>query len=284
MGTQTRTPSERLGEMNVTHEAHSPAENRRSAAHEISPLATEIHRRPQKNSEELNQLVLKLIPLVKRVAIQVRGRLPSHVELDDLISAGILGLIDAIQKFDPNRHVNVGSYATFRIRGAILDDLRAMDSVPRALRTMNRKVERAHSDLETKLERPPCDHEMARALGMNLGLWHRTVWKLSPTGIGWLRPFGTAAAPHSTPVSLDSLPADNEGHQFLSCYLHEKIAFLKRALQRIPVREQLIIQLYYRKELTMREIGKCLDIDESRVSQLHALALKRLRGIAKNYH
>ena len=282
MATQTTLPPARIG-MNPRRQVTSRGERRAEVAHDESPTDKEIPKFTQTDSAKRNQLVLELVPLVRHVAMQVRKRLPGHVELDDLISAGILGLIDAIQKFDPNKHVKVSSYATFRIRGAILDDLRAMDSVPRTLRTMNRKAERAHSDLETRLERAPSDHEMARALGMSLGLWHRTVWELSPTAIDWLRPFASAATPHSTPVSLDSLPADNEGHQFLSCYHHEQKESLSRALERIPVREQLIIELYYREELTMREIGEQLGLHDSRISQLRSSALKRLRKYVKAY-
>lgn len=281
MGIQTTTPPVRLGGKNLRHQARSQWEKRPSAAHEIGPIVTEIPRCPKKNSEELNQLVLELVPLVKRVAIQVRERLPSHVELDDLISAGILGLIDAIQKFDPSRQVKIAHYAKFRIRGAILDNLREMDSVPRTLRRMNRKAELAYSKLEARLEQPPSDHEMASALGMSLKLWHWKVLELKAAGLDWLPPFASAGTSDPTPILLDSLAGDNEGHQFLSCYRREQKECLSQALQRIPVRERLIIELNYHHELTLREIGEKLGVDDSRVSQLRTCALQRLRKYVK---
>lgn len=283
MGIQTTTPPVRLGSTNLRHRARSLWEKRPSTAHEISPVITEIPRCPKKNPAELNQLVLELIPLVKRVSLQMRERLPSHIELDDLISAGILGLIDAIQKFDPNRQVKVAHYAKFRIRGAILDNLREMDSVPRTLRRMNRKAELAYSKLEARLEQPPSDHEMARALGMSLELWHWKVLELKAAGLDWLPPFASAGTSNPAPILLDSLAGDNEGHQFLSCYRREQKECLKQALGRIPVRERLVIELYYYEDLTMREIGARLGLDDSRISQLHSCALERLRMYVKEW-
>ena len=224
-----------------------------------------------------NQLVLTLLPLVKRVAYQMRERLPLHVELDDLVSSGAIGLVDAIRKFDGRRHVTLDQYARHRIRGAILDGLRTLDTASRDMRKKNRKAEKVYRQLEMELGRPPSDAELAAGLGMSLEAWYRAARELQTVGMDWLRPLGTVGMKGRGPAHQDSLVADNNGHQFDSCYRREQREILGRALARIPERERQIVRLYYRQELTMKEIGKRLRIDESRVSQLHSAALARLR-------
>lgn len=229
------------------------------------------------NRSKLGELVVSLLPLVRRVALPMRERLPGHVELDDLISTGILGLVDAVQKFDASKQVKLEQYAQYRIRGAILDGLREMDPASRDMRRKNKNAERAYLNLQSRLGRPPNDQEMAKALGMSLSRWYRTVSELKSLGMDWLRPLASVGTQAPAPTHEDSLPADNEGHQFDACYLREQREILHQALGRIPHRERLVIELYYQQELTMREIGERLGIDESRVSQLHSGALERLR-------
>ena len=226
---------------------------------------------------EVNRLVVALLPLVKRVAMQMRERLPLHVEVDDLVSTGVLGLVDAIQKFDARKQVRLERYAQHRIRGAILDGLRGLDSASRDMRKKNKKAERIYRGLEVKLGRPPNDAEMAEGLGISLASWYRTVRELQFVGIDWLRPMGSVGIKESRVVCEDTLAADNEGHQFEACYRREQKEIFREALECIPERERRVVQLYYQKELTMREIGEKLEIDESRVSQLHSAALVRLR-------
>jgi RNA polymerase sigma factor for flagellar operon FliA len=227
-------------------------------------------------------LVLSLLPLVKRVAYQMRERLPLHIELDDLVSSGIIGLVDAVRKFDGRRHVRLDHYARHRIRGAILDGLRSLDPVSRDMRKKNRRAETAYHQLEMKLSRPPSDGELAAGLGLSLEAWYRTARELQAVGMDWLRPLSTAGMKGQRPAHEDALAADNDRHQFRSCYRREQREILGRALARIPEREQKIMLLYYQQELTMKEIGRRLKIDESRVSQLHSVALARLRRQAKN--
>jgi RNA polymerase sigma factor for flagellar operon FliA len=224
-----------------------------------------------------NPLVLSLLPLVKRVACQMRERLPLHVELDDLVSSGVIGLVDAIRKFDGRRHVALDLYARHRIRGAILDGLRSLDTASRDMRKKNRKAETVYHQLEMKLGRPPSDVELAAGLAMSLDAWYRAVRELQMVGMDWLRPLGSVGMKQQWPAHEDALAADNDGHQFDSCYRREQREILDRALARIPQRERQIVRLYYQQELTMKEIGKKLGIDESRVSQLHSAALARLR-------
>jgi RNA polymerase sigma factor for flagellar operon FliA len=246
------------------------------------------HARPRSSAttEQLtarrNQLVLTLLPLVKRVAYQMRERLPLHVELDDLVSSGVLGLVDAVRKFDGRRHVTLDRYARHRIRGAILDGLRSLDTASRDMRKKNRKAEKVYRQLELKLGRPPGDAELAMGLGMSLDAWYRAVRELQTVGMDWLRPLGSVGMKEQWPAREESLAADNDGHQFDTCYRREQREILDRALTRIPERERQVVQLYYQQQLTMKEIGKKLRIDESRVSQLHSAALARLRWRVKD--
>ncbi|MBI4165568.1 MAG: FliA/WhiG family RNA polymerase sigma factor [Acidobacteria bacterium] len=230
-----------------------------------------------KGRAEIDRTVVALLPLVKRVAMQMRERLPAHVELDDLISTGVLGLVDAVHKFDADKEVKLEQYAQHRIRGAILDGLREQDTASRDMRRKNKHAEQVYGELEAKLGRTPNDLEMAKALGMSLARWYRTVLELRAVGVDWLRPLASVGTQESAFTLADSIPAENEGHQFDACYQRERKEILAQALGRIPERERQVVELYYREELTMREIGERLGIDESRVSQLHSTAIERLR-------
>jgi RNA polymerase sigma factor for flagellar operon FliA len=221
--------------------------------------------------------VVALLPLVKRVALQMRERLPVHVELDDLISTGVLGLMDAVEKFDARKQVRLEVYAQHRIRGAILDGLRGEDPASRDMRRKNKHAERVYERLEARLGRAPTDQEMAEGLGLSLGRWYKTVMELTSFGVDWLRPLGAVGAQESVIPIEEAIPDENSGHQFEVCYRREQRDIFQRAMDRIPEREREIVKLYYHHELTMREIGERLGIDESRVSQLHATAVERLR-------
>jgi len=225
------------------------------------------------------ELIVKLLPLVKRMALQMRERLPLHVELDDLVSTGVLGLIDAVRKFDSRKDVKIEQYAQYRIRGAILDGLRVLDSASRDMRKKSKKAETVYRKLESKLGRPPSDGEMAEGLGGGLKAWYRTVLELQAVGMDWLRPMGSVGTrePASWRAGEESLAADDPVDQYQACFRRERREILKRALDRISERERQVVVLYYDQGLTMKAIGKRLGIDESRVSQLHTAALARLR-------
>jgi RNA polymerase sigma factor for flagellar operon FliA len=247
----------------------------------VAPRGVRLVPAPQaeaaRKKAECDQLVVKLLPLVKRIALQVRERLPLHVEMDDLVSTGVLGLVDAVSKFDVRKRVKLESYARYRIRGAILDGLRGLDSASRDMRKKDKKAETVYRVLEARLRRPPNDEEMAGALGVSLAKWFRAVRELQTVGMDWLRPMGSVGVKESRPSSEEMVVADNQDHQFQSCYRREQRGILQRSLGRIPERERQVVQLYYDQELTMKEIGEKLGIDESRVSQLHSAALARLR-------
>lgn len=209
----------------------------------------------------------------------MRAHLPAHIEVDDLVGAGAVGLVDAVRKFDPRKRVKIESYAQHRIRGAILDSLRSMDDASRDLRRKIKTAEKIHHELESRLGHPATGQEMAPAQGISLKSWYRTVREIQPLGVEWLRPKGYAPEPQP---AVENLPSETGEDQFSLCYRREKIDILNRALTSLSQRERLIISLYYARERTMKQIGSQLRIDESRVSQLHSAALVRLRNAVKS--
>jgi RNA polymerase sigma factor for flagellar operon FliA len=219
--------------------------------------------------------MVDLLPLVKRVAFQMQAHLPAHVDFNELVGAGVLGLIDAVRKFDARKHVKLETYARHRIRGAILDGLRSLDTASRDMRKKAKGAEKVYRELERKLGRQASDEEMAAGLGVSLGSWYRTVQELQPVGMDWLRPMEAAELKTPDP---ETLVADAEEDAFDQCYRSEQKAILNRALTFLSERDRLIMSLYYQQDLTMKAIAEKLGVDESRVSQLHAAALARLRA------
>ena len=231
----------------------------------------------EREDPECDQLVVDLLPLVRRIALRIRRRLPPDVEADDLISSGVLGLLDAVRKFDTRKHVELKSYARYRIRGAIMDGVRSLDTASRHMRKRDKEAETVYHGLEAKLRRPPSSKEMAKALGVSLENWFRLVWQLQQVGLDWLRPLDSVGTKDPEAGSEETLVADNAEHQFDSCYRREQKEILKRCLGGIPERERQIVQLHYERNVTLKKIAKQLGVDESRVSQLHSAALARLR-------
>jgi RNA polymerase sigma factor for flagellar operon FliA len=233
-------------------------------------------RGPSHGAGDSNDLVVQLLPLVRRVAQQLRGRLPAHVELDDLVSDGTVGLIDAVRKFDPGKGVTIESYARYRIRGAILDSLRDQDHASRDMRRRIKKIESTCQDLERKLGRPVVDLEVALAMGMGAAQWYERVAELQHMGFEGAG--GQFVQEGGRRVNEETLPAAPEDSPFELCYRGEQRALLSHALRCLTLRERAIITLYYQQTLTMKQIGARLGIDESRVSQLHSGAVARLRS------
>jgi RNA polymerase sigma factor for flagellar operon FliA len=211
-----------------------------------------------------DRLVLQYAPLVKYVAGRVRSGLPASVDGADLVSDGVIGLMDAIEKFDPGRGLQFQTYAVPRIRGAILDGLRAMDWVPRSVRDKVRNVERAQVVLETRLGRTPTDREIADELGVPLRELQDTYASVSFTSLATVDDLGVADALAST--STDALEDD------------ETRAVLMHCVRDLAERDKIIIALYYFEGLTLSEIGVVLGVSESRVSQLHTRATLALRA------
>jgi RNA polymerase sigma factor for flagellar operon FliA len=221
---------------------------------------------------------MAMLPLVKHVALKIRKRLPAHVEADDLISDGVLGLVDALAKFNSRKRVKLESYARHRIRGSILDGLRCADPVPRDIRRKHKNLEKHYQALEAKFGRPAKDEEMAARMGVNVAQWHRELNAIQSAGID-CSARALSAAPVSVPTSADpALLAGDGPNPFDLAYRREQREALARALTQLGERDRQIVTLYYYRGLTMQEIANRMKVDASRVSQLHAAALVRLKA------
>ena len=229
----------------------------------------------QTDAERENALMEQL-PQVRYIARRIHERLPRHVPFDDLVHAGVLGLIDALNKFDQSRHVQFSSYAKFRIRGAILDNLRELDWSPRDLRRKGRMLEQAYAQLCGSLGRAPNENELARELGLELHELQSLLAELDGLELGSLR----IDSPHGGKEQdlLDYLPSRTEETPFFACLRAEQKQLLAEAIAELPEKERKVLSLYYYDELTMKEVGEVLGIGESRVSQIHSLAMMRLRS------
>jgi RNA polymerase sigma factor for flagellar operon FliA len=225
---------------------------------------------------EQEQMMLEHLPVVRYIARRIHERLPHHVEMEELVSAGVLGLMDAFQKFDPAKKVQFRSYAQFRIRGAILDSLRTLDWSPRDLRRKGRAIEQAIRVLTARLGRTPSENEIAAELGMKLGDYHQLLGELKGLEIGTLH---LERSEDSGEEELAYVPNRQEDDPLFRCLEGEMRERLAEAVRNLPERERLVMTLYYYEEMTMKEIGLTLGVVESRVSQIHAAAVLRLRAM-----
>jgi RNA polymerase sigma factor for flagellar operon FliA len=225
------------------------------------------------------RLILAYAPLVKYVAGRMVSGLPAHIEEADLISYGLLGLIGAVERFDPSRDIKFETYAVSRIKGSIIDELRALDWVPRSVRSKAREIERVCVKLEHDLQRVPTDHEISAALGVTLEEFHRTLTQIANTSIVALDELWEISGSDGDTASLIETLEDPKSHDPSRMLdLSEMKAQLARAIDALPDREKVVIALYYYESLTLREIGEVLGVTESRVSQLHTKAVLRLKG------
>jgi len=226
-----------------------------------------------------DRLILTYAPLVKYVAGRIGSGLPAHVDEGDLVSYGLLGLIGAIERFDPQRDIKFETYAIARIKGAIIDELRALDWVPRSVRSRAREIERAIADLEAKLGRAPTDEEIATKVGISTSDLEDSLTEISRSSIAALDELWTVSGEGGDQVSLLDTIEDIEGPDpQLELTQTETKEALGEAIARLPEREKLVVTLYYYEELTLREIGEVLGVTESRVSQLHTKAILRLKA------
>lgn len=209
--------------------------------------------------------------------------LPAHVEEADLISYGLIGLISAIERYDLGREIKFETYAIPRIRGAIIDELRSLDWVPRSVRAKAREIERANAKLEHRLQRAPTDEEMARELNMSMDEFQDALLQISNSTIAALDELWTVSDSSGDQISLlDTLhdPDAPDPEQIVDASeLKDRVA---DAIARLPEREKLVIALYYYENLTLRETGEVLGVTESRISQLHTKAVLRLRSRLQN--
>jgi len=223
-----------------------------------------------------NQVLLQHAPLVKRLAYQLKARLPSNVEVDDLIQAGMMGLLDAVNRYEETHGAQFETYAVQRIRGAMLDELRGMDWLPRNVRQDMRKIETALSDLQQQLGRPPTEAEVAQHMHLSLSDYQD---KLSESG------------GHQLVYYEDFQDQSDEGESFLERYMVDengdplsglledgfRLALID-AIDSLPEREKILMGLYYEQEMNLKEIGAVMGVSESRVSQLHSQAIARIRA------
>jgi RNA polymerase sigma factor for flagellar operon FliA len=224
------------------------------------------------------RLILHYSPLVKFVAGRLGSGLPAHVDEGDLVSYGLLGLIGAIERYDPDRDVKFETYAIARIKGSIIDELRAMDWVPRSIRSRAREIERAMSQLEAQLHRAPTDEELAQKIGITEEELGDSLNDISRSSIAALDELWTVSAGGDQIALIDTIE-DTSGPEPQSALAQTELKeALAEAIARLPEREKLVVTLYYYEELTLREIGEVLGVTESRVSQLHTKAILRMKG------
>lgn len=224
------------------------------------------------------RLILHYAPLVKYVASRVATGLPASVEQADLVSYGMFGLIDALHKFEPGRGNKFETYAIPRIKGAIIDELRAMDWVPRSIRFKAREIEKAHSDLEAMLKRQPTEAEMAERLGISRSELHDVVSQISFVSVLALDELVSVGADRGEQVSLIDTLADKQLDPTSGVESQETRGLLAAAINSLSEREKIVVTLYYFEGLTLAEIGEILGVTESRVCQIHTKAVGGLRG------
>jgi len=223
-------------------------------------------------------VISEFSPLIKYIASRIAIRLPPHIDLNDLINAGVIGLIDAIEKFDASKQIKFKTYAEFRIRGAILDELRSMDWVPRSVRQKARKVEDTYAKLEYALGRPASDEEVAREMKIDIESFHRLISETASVSLLSLDDLGEDDSDMSKRNLLEYILQDEKdwpSHRLRYAEIREMVA---KAIMTLPEKERMVISLYYYDELTMKEIGHVLKFTESRVSQIHTKAILRLRS------
>ena len=245
-----------------------------------NPALEDAWRRYKKSrcqrSKEL--LILEYLPLVKYVAARLAIGLPPSVEIDDLIGSGTIGLLSAVERYDPSRDNKFSTYAIARIRGSMLDELRSMDWIPRSVRKKARRVEEAYARLENRLRRPAMDDEVAKELSVSVEEFLEILDEVRGTALVSLDDFMSPSDNGSTLRIHDTVEDHSRIDPGAALEVEKMRKVLEGALDALPERDKLVIILYYYEELTLKEIGESLGVSESRVSQIHTKAILRLRG------
>jgi RNA polymerase sigma factor for flagellar operon FliA len=236
------------------------------------PAAAGADRRQAAKREQRDRVVMEHLPLVKAIAVRVHEGLPIHVELDDLVHAGILGLFDAASKYNPNKKVAFSSYAKHRIKGAILDSLRQMDWASRDMRRRHRQVEQVTRDLCALLHRQPTEDELAEKMGVAVSRWRQMALDLRNVGLV----SASTRAQDQEELPPPDYPGTPDTQPDVMCAREQMRERLQQAMSVLPERYRKVMVLYYSNELTMKEIGGMLGINESRVSQIHKAALEKM--------
>ena len=237
-----------------------------------------------KSPQLRDKFIRQYMPLVKYVAGKVSVGMPGSVDFDDLVGYGQFGLLDAINKFDPDKNVKFKTYAVTRIRGAIFDELRTLDWVPRSVRQKSREIEDTIVQLESKLGRPASDSEVAGAMGLSEDEYHQTILKVSGTSVLSLNDVWYSGE-DSEHVSIgDCIESPSSLNPDVIVEREEIRRVIIEAINELPEKEKMVLVLYYHEDMTFKEIGQVLEVSESRVSQLHTKANLRLRAKLTNVH
>ena len=256
------------------HHASTLAAPLQTTAAQVVPVAPQ--RSPaEMSAAEREALLLEHLPVVRYIARRIHERLPQHVEMDDLVSAGMVGLLDAFNKFDTNKNVQFRSYAQFRVRGAILDSLRTLDWSPRELRRKGRAIEEAIQTLTARMGRTPQENEIAAEMGISLSDYQQLLGDLKGLEIGSLHVEHTEDSGEEELAYVPNSPEDDPLFRCLKGEMRDRLA---AAIGDLPEKERLVLTLYYYEEMTMKEIGLTLNVVESRISQIHSSAVLHLRA------
>ena len=234
--------------------------------------------------EEKTSYVEQYSPLIRYLADRLAARLPDHIVKDDLVSAGVLGLIDAVDRFEPDRGIMFKTYAEFRIKGAMLDELRSLDWVPRTIRRKAGELDRLWRRLEIELGHPPSDEESAEAMGLDLPAYLKVLDEVSSINMLDIEAFRAETSSGRESADLYEILADESNVDALTILGQEEAkSVLVEAIDALPEKERLVVTLYYHEDLTMKEIGQVMGYTESRISQLHTKSVIRLRGRLSKY-
>ncbi len=229
-----------------------------------------------REEEYRQELIIQYLPLVKQIARRMSLGLPGHIDIDDMISWGILGLLDALDKYRPEKGCQFKSYASLRIKGAILDELRRLSWLPRSLIHNIKKVEEAYRQVENRMGREATPEEVAEEMGVSSTFVDKVLAQTNHVSVLSLESLLFSGDDEQGRALIDTLPTSEAGpEKTLEKKEHMKV--LKQGLEKLPEKEKLVLSLYYYEELTMKEIGSVLDLSESRVSQIHSRAIMRLR-------
>lgn len=229
---------------------------------------------------EKEELIKSYLPLVKKVVHRLSGRLPKDVDLKEMLNSGIIGLVDALEKYDPKHETNFSTYAQFRIRGAILDSFRSQDWLPRSLRFKSHKIESAYQRVEQRLGRSATDEEVAAELGVAVDEFQKLLGEVGSVVMLSFEELGFGHGEER--FQADDWIASNSGDPLNSLLGGEKVNLIARALDRLPEKERLVISLYFYEELNLKEIGEILGVTESRASQVRSRALIRLKNYLRH--
>lgn len=242
---------------------------------DVNTLWKQFHKFPTQKTKE--KIVLHYLQLVKYVVDRMFMHLPQNVSRDDLQNAGVLGLIKAIDRFDPERQVKFETFAIHRIRGAIIDELRTYDLMPRRLRVKARELQHVIDSLEGELKRAPNEVEIAKRMGLPMDAYHKLVRELSPIHFFPISDTLNDEGEWKVYKEINSSLTDTLGVDTIAERIEAKNTLMK-SIQALPKQERIVVALYYYEELTMKEIGVVLKVSESRVSQIHTQAILRLRN------